>query len=215
MLKSCPDIDRTLSAIVWTTKKKLIEKPEKRIHFILAVKQILQVIDELNNQLKNIFANELIETIIDALDAEGFVSELLEKISTHVDEDIGYGKGALPIHQRCYAVKVGVDSLLDVARKTFSEISEDILEYIESLRTSANLPISPKFEPKKGYLMQLSIQDGLNGELPAEMIVMKKTSKTVTVTTLDLLKMNQRLCESLQEIFMISDQYYNYTSKCL
>lgn len=189
--------------MIWTTKKNLLEKPEKRIHFILVVKQILLSIDGVHNLLKDVIANELLESIVDALDAE-FVGEMLERIAAVVDEDIGYGKGALPIHQRCYAVKVGVDSLLDVARRTFTEITEDILEYIDSLRTSTGLMISPKYDPKKGYLMQLSSDQ--TDSFPAELIVMKKTNKNIIVTTMDLMKMNQRLSESLQEVFMISDQ---------
>lgn len=205
-LKSLPDIDKTLSSMLWTSKKKLVEKPEKRIHFILVIKKVLECIENVANQIRLIGSNELLVSIVEALTAEDYVGDLLAKISAIVDQDISYGKGALPIHQRCYAVIVGVDSLLDVARKTLTEITEDILEYIETLRSHCHLQITPKYEPKKGYSILIDNQEGTPWELPSELIVMKKTNKTINATTLDLLKLNQRLQESLQEIFMISDQ---------
>ena len=124
-----PDIDRILAAICRTSKKQLVHQPERRLHFCLSIKQILQLVFDINQSMSHLTFNQLLQSICQVLSDQD-LNDLHLSIQDIIDEDVCYGKGALPQHQRCYAVKSGIDSLLDVARKTLSEQTEDIVEYI-------------------------------------------------------------------------------------
>ncbi|ETE68609.1 MutS protein-like 4, partial [Ophiophagus hannah] len=52
---------------------------------------------------------------------------ILEKIKTVINDDTRYTKGCLNMRtQKCYAVKPNINEFLDIARKTYTEIVDDI-----------------------------------------------------------------------------------------
>lgn len=104
---------------------------------------------------------------------------------------------------RTNAIKSGVDVLLDVARKTLAETTDDIYEYIEGLSKSLDLPLKLKYSPERCFY--LHAQRSPVG-LPESLIVQKTTKDMSHCTTLELLKLNQRIKESLEEVFLISDK---------
>ena len=177
----------------------------------MMLKQGLQSIQSLIVVLQELDKNDLLDTIEFALDEDEVCSQLAVKIDEIIDEDVGYGKGALPLHQRCYAVKQGVNNLLDVARKTMSELTEDVMEYFNSIKMKCPEEVTLKFDQRKGYLMLVRMQDNtLSSTLEFDFITLKKTATQWIITTLDLLKLNQRLAEATKEIFLISEEYSSF-----
>lgn len=52
---------------------------------------------------------------------------ILEKIKTVINDDTRYTKGCLNMRtQKCYAVKPNINEFLDIARRTYTEIVDDI-----------------------------------------------------------------------------------------
>lgn len=52
---------------------------------------------------------------------------VLEKIKTVINDDTKYTKGCLNMRtQKCYAVKPNINEFLDIARRTYTEIVDDI-----------------------------------------------------------------------------------------
>lgn len=52
---------------------------------------------------------------------------ILEKIKTVINDDARYMKGCLNMRtQKCYAVRSNINEFLDIARRTYTEIVDDI-----------------------------------------------------------------------------------------
>lgn len=59
---------------------------------------------------------------------------VLELINNYINEDTSYAKQPLELrNQRNYAVKSGVNGLLDVARTTYKEAMEDAYQHATEL----------------------------------------------------------------------------------
>ena len=59
---------------------------------------------------------------------------VLKLISNYINEDTAYAKKPLELrNQRNYAVKSGVNGLLDVARTTYKEAMEDAYQHVNEL----------------------------------------------------------------------------------
>lgn len=66
------------------------------------------------------------------LQHEAFES-ILEHVRTVLHEDARTTKGFSAAHlQRCFAVRTGINGLLDVARKTYCELVDDVTGQLSS-----------------------------------------------------------------------------------
>jgi DNA mismatch repair protein MSH4 len=68
-------------------------------------------------------------------------------------------------HQECFALRAGLDGLLDVARKTFLQTVEDIHEKIAEYSDHYKIPIKVVFTASRGYHMCIPTEHG--AQLPA------------------------------------------------
>lgn len=59
--------------------------------------------------------------------------------------------------QRCFAVKPEINGLLDVARRTYSELIEDIQKIVEQLSETYDLPIRLNQNVMKGFHIVLPV----------------------------------------------------------
>lgn len=59
---------------------------------------------------------------------------ILDKIRQTIEADVTYMKSALDLrNQRTFAVKAGINGMLDVARQTYKELTEEIHLHIDAL----------------------------------------------------------------------------------
>uniref|UniRef100_A0A8C2TV68 MutS homolog 4 n=1 Tax=Coturnix japonica TaxID=93934 RepID=A0A8C2TV68_COTJA len=129
---------------------------------------------------------------------------ILEKITTVINDDTRYAKGCLSMRtQKCYAVKPNINEFLDIARRTYTEIVDDIAGMITQLAEKYNLPLKTSFSSVRGFFIQMNADCSTlpNGQLPSEFTKVTKTRNTYNFTTADLIKMNERCQESLREIY--------------
>lgn len=59
--------------------------------------------------------------------------------------------------QRCFAIKLNINGLLDVARRTYSELIEDIQKIVEQLSETYDLPMRLNQNMMKGFHIVLPI----------------------------------------------------------
>jgi DNA mismatch repair protein MSH4 len=130
-----------------------------------------------------------------------------QEIDDYIDKDITLQKTALGIrHQKCFAVKAGVSGLLDVGRKTFQESTDDVQEVARSLAQEYSLPtLKLKFSQGIGYYLQLPIKDRMAGDLPDIFINQTKKGAFFHFTTLQITCLNERITESLNEVYALSE----------
>ncbi|KAI9276945.1 muts domain V-domain-containing protein, partial [Phascolomyces articulosus] len=189
-LKPVTDLDHIIADIVKIPNEQHedIQYAEAKINHVIRLKTILKA-------LRNILSDSRLDDFQMAID------EILH-------DDIGIQKTSLGLrHQRCFAVKSGVNGLLDVARQTYKETIEDIYEMASEYNESSGLNIKLQFNAPKGFYLSLPAdQLDENAALDQIFINVVKKKKQYTFTTLELLQKNSRMNESLAEVYLMSDK---------
>ncbi|RIA80970.1 muts domain V-domain-containing protein [Glomus cerebriforme] len=130
-----------------------------------------------------------------------------ERINDVINEDITYAKSPLALrNQRCYAVKAGFNGLLDVARQTYKETVNDLNEIIDQYREQYQIPIKTQFSSTTGFYLSITTEQLEDKQLPLVYINVKKRRKTLTFTTLEVMKKNTKINDSLTEVYLMSDK---------
>ncbi|XP_071420630.1 mutS protein homolog 4 isoform X2 [Pithys albifrons albifrons] len=158
-------------------------------------KQDTAALRSCNTQLLKAYYNSLEDTRFGII---------LEKITTVINDETRYTKGCLSMRtQKCYAVKPNVNEFLDIARRTYTEIVDDIADMITQLAEKYSLPMKTSFSSARGFFIQMNADCATlpNGQLPSEFTKITKMKNTYSFTSADLIKMNERCQESLREIY--------------
>ena len=204
-MKKFPDVDNFISKLVRRENSLDPKSGEDLIHRALTLKKIIRKAENLEEILKNMKSCSFLSSIVEVLGDEG-ISVLEVSIDKVINEDISYSeKTNVRNHQRFYAVKsCNSNSLIEVARRTLKEIQSDIYEYVETWSKQIDLPVEIKYQSKRGYY--LSVSNSVLGDRSLEGICSQyKRGKTeVTFTTMDLIKLNGRVKESMTEVLLAS-----------
>ncbi|KAI9139759.1 DNA mismatch repair protein Msh4 [Paraphysoderma sedebokerense] len=241
-IKDITDLDVIISNIIQIKQKNSLKNPEQNINNVIYVKHTLELIKVLRVSLNSV-RSELLKAVRKILHDPS-----LDYITTQIDHvinpDITLQKSPLGLrNQRCYAVKSGFNGLLDVARQTYKETTNDIYELVNTYKEEYGLNIKLVFKQSQGFVMNTSTENvnrrgghqnrrhtenaetqdedcqideseinGVNesrcGEkrLPLIFCNVVKKGKNLWFSSLDLMKYNDRLNESLMEVFLMSDR---------
>ena len=97
-------------------------------------------------------------------------------------------------------MRPGVNQLLDVARKTFSDNIEDICSLADTLSAEHSLDCRVAFSIRRGYHLTLPRRSQADDEaLPEVFIVPVAYKKTIACTTEDLASLSKRAQEAIDE----------------
>ncbi|XP_047533429.1 mutS protein homolog 4-like [Vanessa atalanta] len=147
-------------------------------------------------------------------DLQDFENPHYEEIANHIrnviQDDAHLEKGAMGSLQRCFAVKPEINGLLDVARRTYSELIEDIQKIVEQLSETYDLPIRLNQNVMKGFHVVLPVapknrRQFIVEDLPPIFIQVVFNGASVTMTTEELVVLDQQAKESLNEIQKMSN----------
>ncbi|KAM9466550.1 mutS protein homolog 4 [Clarias gariepinus] len=199
------DIDQLLSALVQLPKQETVEVAEAKIMHVIQLKHTLELIEPLKMVLKDA-KTPLLKAYYTSLEDCRFNS-ILDQIKTVINSDTSYIKGSLNMRtQKCYAVRPNVNELLDIARRAYTEVVDDIAGLVEQLGEKYGLPLRTSFNTTRGFFIQMRMEGfGLpDGQLPGEFIKVTRQKNNYSFTTLDMMKMNDRCDEALKEIFHMS-----------
>ncbi|KAK4843610.1 hypothetical protein QYF36_010532 [Acer negundo] len=116
-----------------------------------------------------------------------------EKIGEVIDEDVLHARVPFVARtQQCFAVKAGIDGLLDIARRSFCDTSEAIhslaTKYREDFKM-ANLKLP--FNNRQGFYFSIPQKD-VQGKLPNKFIQVVKHGNNIHCSTLELASLNVR-----------------------
>uniref|UniRef100_H3AEP5 MutS protein homolog 4 n=1 Tax=Latimeria chalumnae TaxID=7897 RepID=H3AEP5_LATCH len=196
------DTDQLLSVLVQIPKQDTVTAAESKITNLIYLKHTLELVDPLKAALKNC-KTSLLKAYCSSLDDNRF-NIILDKIKTVINDDTRYTKGCLNMRtQKCYAVRPNINEFLDIARRTYAEIVDDIAGMITQLGEKYNLPLKTSFSTARGFFIQMNT-DGVilpSGQLPSEFMKVTKMKNAYSFTSVDLIKMNERCQESLREIY--------------
>ncbi|XP_077981944.1 mutS protein homolog 4-like [Glandiceps talaboti] len=201
------DVDHLLSLCVQIPKHETIKTADSRITCIIYLKHTLELVEPLQAALQD-STNQLFKAYHTCLGDTKF-SLMLERLQAVVHADTRYQKGALNMRtQKCFAVKPNINGLLDVARRTYTEIVDDIAEMVKQLSEKYNLPLKIGYNSTRGFFIQMySGRDNIISvaDLPTEFVKVTRVKSTLNFTTADLIKMNDRINESLNEIYLMTN----------
>ncbi|KAK0870903.1 MutS protein msh4 [Friedmanniomyces endolithicus] len=204
-LKSFPDVDKTLTQLILVPVTPQIKDVEQAINNVIMLKQFVGLIQPVFEALTGARSTMLQE--IRNLCALETVQPIQELINNTINEDTTYASQPLDLrNQRTYAVKSGVNGLLDVARLTYKEAMTDALQHMTDLAEEHNLPLERKFENGRQFYMRLKADELEQRDLPAVFINVYRKKDVIECQTLDLMKRNQKIADAHIEVLMMSDQ---------
>ncbi|XP_063249610.1 mutS protein homolog 4-like isoform X2 [Prinia subflava] len=196
------DTEQLLSVLVQIPKQDTVKTAESKITNLIYLKHTLELVEPLKAALRSC-NTQLLKAYYNSLEDTRF-GIILEKITTVINDDTRYTKGCLSMRtQKCYAVKPNISEFLDIARRTYTEIVDDIAGMITQLAEKYSLPMKTSFSSARGFFIQMNADCSTlpNGQLPSEFTKITKMKNTYSFTSADLIKMNERCQESLREIY--------------
>ncbi|GFS64862.1 mutS protein homolog 4 [Trichonephila inaurata madagascariensis] len=228
------DTEHLLSLCIQIPKEENVRNCEQKIANVICMKHTLELVKPLRNCLESC-SNALFQTYFQILSDERFL-KLQEKIGLVIHTDAQWQKGVLNMHmQKCFAVKPNINGLLDVARRAYSESVNDVSDIVKQLEKQYNLPLQVGYSAMCGFFIQIPCKlMPAEKILPQIFLKVNKYKNFITCTTEDLLfpatrccdsvllkrkhlflvytlqiKLNDRIQESLNEIYLMSDIIIN------
>ncbi|KAG5770489.1 hypothetical protein H9Q72_002654 [Fusarium xylarioides] len=136
-----------------------------------------------------------------------FITPRLNTIRQTIEADVTYMKSALDLrNQRTFAVKAGINGMLDVARQTYKELTEDIHQHIDALNEAHGLDANLRYDNGRKYWLRLRAADFDDRPLPDLLINVVRKKDKIECQTLDLVKLNLRLSDTSNEVVIRSDK---------
>lgn len=135
---------------------------------------------------------------------------MLELIDHVINEDTAYARQPLELrNQRIYAVKSGINGLLDVARTTYKEASEDAYQHSTELSGKSrstrqwalshtyteghDIQLDLKYENGRQFYIRISKAELEGKPLPPVFTNIIRRKNFIECQTLELMKRNQKV----------------------
>ncbi|XP_061896650.1 mutS protein homolog 4-like isoform X1 [Entelurus aequoreus] len=199
------DIDQLLSVLVQVPKQETVPIAEAKITHVIQLKHTLDLVPQLRVTLKNC-NTALLKAYCTSLEDNRF-DIILKQIHTVINDDTTYLKGSLNMRtQKCYAVRPNINEFLDISRRAYTEIVDDIAGFVNQMAEKSGFPMRTSFSTARGFFIQMKLEGIFlpKGKLPPEFIKVTRHKDNYGFTTTDLMKMNDRCDEALKEIFHVS-----------
>ncbi|XP_026676548.1 mutS protein homolog 4 [Diaphorina citri] len=208
-LKKFSDIERLLSLCYEPTSLNKDSKKhfEQQINLTLLLKSALESLPPLIQTLAECH-HPLFKSM-----KENFSDPRFKSILALIDDTIrtdaapvkGYASSQM---QRCFAVKENINSLLDVARTVYSEIVDDIYNKAREMSQEYDLPLRVCNSSSRAFHLSYATRKTFKlADLPPLFInvQLNKSRTLVTMTTEEIIFMNQRIKSALDEVHSMTN----------
>ncbi|OWP03875.1 DNA mismatch repair protein mutS [Marssonina coronariae] len=203
VLKPFQDTEKLLSSLIIVPTQPDILYSEQLINQILILKSFTQCVRPVFESLAGA-STDLLIMIRENCKPE-FLAQTMEYIKEVINEDVTYQKTPLDLrNQRTYAS--GVSGLLDVARQTFKETTEDVHQHVIEINQRYDMIAETRYDNARRYYLKLYESDFDGRDIPDILINRYRKKGCIECQTLDLVKLNQRIEGSYQEVVLMSDQ---------
>ncbi|EGX51074.1 hypothetical protein AOL_s00054g810 [Orbilia oligospora ATCC 24927] len=205
-LQGFGDMDRLLTSLITVPANSSLKFSEKSINDVILLKKELASITPIHEALvgcssKLLLAVRSLCSFEKVQVVQGFIDEAISPDAVWASTPVDLR------HQRCYAVKSGVNGLLDVARQTYKEATEDLHVLFQEIAREYNLPtLEIKYDAQRGYYLRLPIADIEDAPLPPIFVNIMRKKKFMECTTLDIMKRNARIGDAMTEVLLMSDR---------
>ncbi|KAJ4301075.1 MutS protein msh4 [Kalmusia sp. IMI 367209] len=183
-LQNFLDTDRILTA-------PTIQTTEQSINQIIMLKQFVTSVNPIYQALTG--ARSWMLNNIRELCAPENVIPVVDLINGYINEDTAYARQPLELrNQRNYAVKSGVNGLLDVARTTYKESMEDAYQHATELSEQYDIKLDLKYEAARRFYIRISASELEDKVLPPVFTNVFKKRNVIECQTVELMKRNQK-----------------------
>ncbi|KAI4195202.1 MAG: hypothetical protein LQ350_007324 [Teloschistes chrysophthalmus] len=199
-LKAFVDVDRILTAITIMPTKPTIQYSEQSINNVIALKQYVKSIPAVFEALATVNSELLLCAPQRIIDVQRLIDET-------INEDITYQSQPLDLrNQRTYAIKSGVNGLLDVARQTYKEANADAYQLVTDLGQNHSIALDMRYDTARQFYIRIATSELEERNLPDVFINAFRRKTYIECQTLDLLKLNQKIVDSHHEVLQMSDR---------
>ncbi|KAH9888294.1 muts domain V-domain-containing protein [Xylariomycetidae sp. FL2044] len=204
-LRGFVDVEKLLTALVIVPENASIYASRQAINHVLGVKAFVLAVPTIHGALAAARC-ELLSRIRDICRPE-ITQPVAELIAATINDDVTVMKTPLEMrNQRTYAVKSGVHGLLDVARQTYKEATEDAIQHIDEMNSTHEMAAELKFDEQRQFYVRLRLSDFEDREVPDVLINQFRKDIWLECQTLLLVQLNNRIADSHNEVVMLSDK---------
>ncbi|WJZ82475.1 hypothetical protein VitviT2T_002233 [Vitis vinifera] len=194
------ETDRVLCHFCFKPKKVTKEvlgveyarKNQMLISSIILLKTALDALPLLSKVLKDA-KSFLLANVYKSVCANETYASIRKRIGEVIDEDVLHARVPFVARtQQCFAVKAGIDGLLDIARRSFCDTSEAIHNLANKYREDFKLPnLKLPFNNRQGFYFSIPQKD-IQGKLPSKFIQVLRHGNNIHCSTLELASLNVR-----------------------
>ncbi|KAL0395130.1 UNVERIFIED_CONTAM: DNA mismatch repair protein MSH4 [Sesamum latifolium] len=177
-------------------------KSQILISSIILLKTALDALPLLSKALKDANCFLLRNVYKSICENEKFAS-MRERIGGVIDEDVLHARVPFVARtQQCFAVKAGIDGLLDIARRSFCDTSEAIHNLANKYREEFKLPnLKIPYNNRQGFYFSIPQKD-IQGKLPSKFIQVIKHGNNIHCSSLELASLNVRNKSAAKECYI-------------
>ncbi|KAI4499916.1 hypothetical protein M0802_004786 [Mischocyttarus mexicanus] len=203
--------DRLLSLSMMTSQNNTVQNAERNLNYVLLLKNSLEIVPELREALESGRASFFtkIRKNLENSQFEIMKNKILQIIHPDARSLIGYTSSNM---QRCFAIKPGINDLLDIARQTYCELISDMKNLVENLAIQYKLNLSLECNSSLGFyiLAEISRQmDFKPSDLPSEFVQVQKNKNTYSMTTNKLLVLSHQCKIACEDLHIMSNAILN------
>jgi DNA mismatch repair protein MSH4 len=148
-------------------------------------------------------SNSLIFALINNFQHNSFIN-IKNMIDETLTESTKYSKSPHEMrHEECFALKPGINGLLDVARKTYLQSVEDIYSLCESYSIELQSPVKAVYNSSRGYY--ITISKDIN-PIPPGFIQAVLNTKTISCTTEEIASLSDRATEAIDNALTLTNE---------
>ncbi|CAK9173258.1 unnamed protein product [Ilex paraguariensis] len=204
------EIDRILCHFCFKPKKVTSEvlgiggarKSQILISSIILLKTALDALPLLSKVLKDAKSFLLANVYKSICENEKYAT-IRKRIGEVIDEDVLHARVPFVARtQQCFAVKAGIDGLLDIARRSFCDTSEAIHNLANKYREDFRLQnLKIPFNNRQGFYFSIPQKD-IQEKLPSKFIQIIKHGNNIHCSTLELASLNVRNKSAAVECYL-------------
>ncbi|KXT00085.1 hypothetical protein AC578_5790 [Pseudocercospora eumusae] len=205
-LKPFLDIDKILTQLILVPANPAHGlNTEQSINNVIMLKHFVTLVKPVFESLTG-SRSEMLQEIQRLCSPEN-VDAVLDLINSTINDDTTFARQPLDLrNQRTYAVKSGINGLLDVARQTYKESMTDAMQHIADMVEEHKLPFITKYENGRQFYLRLRVDELADRALPAVFINSYRKKDMIECQTLDLVKRNQKIVDAHIEVLNMSDK---------
>ncbi|XP_054823415.1 DNA mismatch repair protein MSH4 isoform X2 [Prosopis cineraria] len=177
------------------------KKSQVLVSSVILLKTALDALPLLSKVLKDA-KSFLLSNIYKSVCENEKYDRIRKRIGEVIDEDVLHARVPFVARtQQCFAVKAGIDGLLDISRRSFCDTSEAIHNLANKYREDFKLPnLKLVFKNRQGFYFVIPQKD-VQGKLHSKFIQVIIHGNNIHCSTLELASLNARNKSAAAECF--------------